>query len=81
MWEKKLRDIEHHKYDAATFINELKEQVSRIVTDVLHDNSGRSIESGDTPSAPKPKGPSSAAGEKSKSASPKSERAPRRRRR
>lgn len=71
MWEKKLRDIEHHKYDAATFINELKEQVSRIVTDVLHDNSGRSIESVDTPSAPKPKGPSSAAGEKSKSASPK----------
>lgn len=71
MWEKKLRDIEHHKYDAATFINELKEQVSRIVTDVLHDNSGRSIESGDTPFAPKPKGPSSAAGEKSKSASPK----------
>lgn len=71
MWEKKLRDIEHHKYDAATFINELKEQVSRIVTDVLHDNSGRSIESGDTPSASKPKGPSSAAGEKSKSASPK----------
>lgn len=71
MWEKKLRDIEHHKYDAATFINELKEQVSRIVTDVLHDNSGRSIESGDTSSAPKPKGPSSAAGEKSKSASPK----------
>lgn len=71
MWEKKLRDIEHHKYDAATFINELKEQVSRIVTDVLHDNSGRSIESGDTLSAPKPKGPSSAAGEKSKSASPK----------
>lgn len=71
MWEKKLRDIEHHKYDAATFINELKEQVSRIVTDVLHDNSGRSIESGDTPSAPKSKGPSSAAGEKSKSASPK----------
>ena len=71
MWEKKLRDIEHHKYDAATFINELKEQVSQVVTDVLHDNSGRSIERGDTPSAPKPKGPSSAAGEKSKSASPK----------
>lgn len=71
MWEKKLRDIEHHKYDAATFINELKEQVSRIVTDVLHDNSGRSIEIGEAPSAPKPKGPSSATGEKSKSASPK----------
>lgn len=70
MWEKKLRDIEHHKYDAATFVNELKEQVSRIVTDVLHDNSGRSIESGEAPTTPKPKTPSSS-GEKAKSAVPK----------
>ena len=62
MWEKKLRDIEHHKYDAATFVNELKEQVSRIVTDVLHDNSGRSIASGDNPSKPGPKQPTSSAG-------------------
>ena len=62
MWEKKLRDIEHHKYDAATFVNELKEQVSRIVTDVLHDNSGRSIASGDNPSKPVPKQPTSSAG-------------------
>lgn len=43
IWEKKLREIEQGKYDAATFINELKEQVARIVNDVLHDNSGRSI--------------------------------------
>lgn len=64
MWEKKLRDIEHHKYDAATFINELKEQVSRIVTDVMHDNSGRSIASGETPSEPAPKSPSSSAAQK-----------------
>ncbi len=49
MWEKKLRDIEHHKYDAVQFIGELKEQVSRIVTDVLRDVSGRSIESGAAP--------------------------------
>lgn len=35
IWEKKLRDIEHHKYDAATFINELKEQITRIVSQVL----------------------------------------------
>ena len=64
MWEKKLRDIEHHKYDAATFVNELKEQVSRIVTDVLHDNSGRSISSGDVPAKPVPKQPTSSAGKK-----------------
>lgn len=64
MWEKKLRDIEHHKYDAATFVNELKEQVSRIVTDVLHDNSGRSIASGDVPAKPVPKQPTSSAGKK-----------------
>lgn len=64
MWEKKLRDIEHHKYDAATFVSELKEQVSRIVTDVLHDNSGRSIASGDVPSKPVPKQPTLSAGKK-----------------
>lgn len=64
MWEKKLRDIEHHKYDAATFVNELKEQVSRIVTDVLHDNSGRSISSGDVPAKPVPKQPTLSAGKK-----------------
>ena len=43
IWEKKLREIEQNKYDAATFINELKEQVTRIVSDVLHDNSGQLI--------------------------------------
>lgn len=43
IWEKKLREIEQNKYDAATFINELKEQVTRIVDDVMHDNSGQYI--------------------------------------
>lgn len=43
IWEKKLRDIEHHKYDAAQFIGELKEQVTAIVNDVLRDNSNRRI--------------------------------------
>ena len=47
-WEKKLRDIEHHKYDAQTFINELKLQVSRIVYDVMHDNTPVSIGLSDT---------------------------------
>lgn len=71
MWEKKLRDIEHHKYDAATFVNELKEQVSRIVTDVLHDNSGRSIASGDNPSKPVPKQPTSSAGQQPEAQKPR----------
>ena len=43
IWEKKLRDIEHKKYDAAQFINELKEQISNIVNDVLADSSNRKI--------------------------------------
>lgn len=43
IWEKKLRDIEHKKYDAALFINELKAQITEIVNDVLRDNSNRRI--------------------------------------
>ena len=43
IWEKKLRDIEHKKYDAGQFINELKEQILNIVNDVLADNSNRKI--------------------------------------
>ena len=39
IWEKKLRDIEQHKFDPNTFINGLKEQVTNIVNDVLADNS------------------------------------------
>ena len=44
LWEKKLRDIEHQKYDAGTFINELKEQITQIVNQVLADNSNRKLE-------------------------------------
>ena len=43
IWEKKLRDIEHQKYDAMQFINELKEQITQIVNDVLRDNTPRRI--------------------------------------
>ena len=43
IWEKKLRDIEHHKYDAAQFIAELKQQAYDIVMQVLNDNSNRRI--------------------------------------
>ena len=44
IWEKKLRDIEHQKYDAGTFINELKQQITQIVNQVLADNSCRKLE-------------------------------------
>lgn len=57
IWEKKLRDIEHHKYSPQLFIDGLKEQVTKIVQDVLHDNSNRQIESGEPEPAPKPSGP------------------------
>ena len=43
IWEKKLREIEQNKYDAATFVSELKEQVARIVNDVMRDSSGQII--------------------------------------
>ena len=43
IWEKKLRDIEHQKYEPRTFIEELKQQIQDIVTQVLTDNSNRQI--------------------------------------
>ena len=43
IWEKKLRDIEHQTYDAQQFINELKQQVTDIVNDVMSDPTNRRI--------------------------------------
>ncbi len=43
IWEKKLRDIEHQRYDAAQFIEELKQQIGEIVQQVMTDNSNRRI--------------------------------------
>jgi DNA topoisomerase-3 len=43
IWEKKLRDIEARKYDPQQFINELKQQVSDIVRDVMQDPTNRRI--------------------------------------
>lgn len=58
IWEKKLRDIEYHRYQPAQFIEELKQQVGEIVSDVMHDNSNRTIE-GEAPDEKpvKPKSP------------------------
>ena len=43
IWEKKLRDIEHQKYDAKQFIDELKQQVTDIVHEVMTDTSNRRV--------------------------------------
>ena len=43
IWEKKLRDIEHQKYDAQQFINELKQQLTDIVRDVMSDPTNRRV--------------------------------------
>lgn len=81
IWEKKLRDIEHRRYDASLFINELKTQITEIVNDVLRDNSNRRITTTTdddlkkkraTRSAPKKKAPASTAG-KTRTAARKTE--------
>ena len=43
MWEKKLRQIEHHDYSAPQFISELKQMVTDLVNTVRADNSNRRI--------------------------------------
>ena len=39
IWEKKLREIEQHKYDAQQFLVELKQMVTEIVTTVMNPDS------------------------------------------
>lgn len=43
IWEKKLREIERRSYNAATFLNELKQMVADIVNSVLSDNTNRRV--------------------------------------
>ena len=43
IWEKKLREIEQHKYEAAQFIAELKQMVGELVREVMNDNSNRRV--------------------------------------
>lgn len=44
IWENKLRKIERQQYSAPEFINELKQQISEIVVNVLNDNTSSRIE-------------------------------------
>ena len=43
IWEKKLREIEQHKYEARQFLEELKQMVCEIVRQVMSDNSNRRV--------------------------------------
>ncbi len=43
LWEKKLREIERHQYDAQTFIAELKQMVTDIINTVRNDHSNRQV--------------------------------------
>ena len=43
IWEKKLREIEQHNYEARQFLDELKQMVTEIVTTVMLDNSNRRV--------------------------------------
>lgn len=43
IWEKKLRDIEAKKYDPGQFINELKQQITDIVRQVIADPTNRRV--------------------------------------
>ena len=43
IWEKKLREIEQHKYEARQFLEELKQMVTEIVSKVMLDTSNRRV--------------------------------------
>ncbi len=43
IWEKKLRQIERHEYEARLFIDEMKQMVGEVVSSVLADNSNHHV--------------------------------------
>lgn len=73
IWEKKLREIERKEYNAAQFLNELKQMLNEIVRNVLTDNSNRRITVIPAEDAKKPVSKGNAATKKtaSKPAKPK----------
>lgn len=52
IWEKKLREIEQHKYETRQFIEELKQMVREIVIQVMNDNSNRHVTTAEVQKAP-----------------------------
>ena len=79
IWEKKLREIERRTYNAAQFLEELKQMVAEIVASVLADRSNRRI-TVQTPSVEKAGRAAKSAADDASEAKPKKEtgkRAPR----
>ena len=70
IWEKKLRDIEAHKYDPQQFIDELKQQVNEIVLQVIGDTSNRRVAVTEAP-APRSSKEKNAEGTPAKKSAPK----------
>ena len=75
IWEKKLRDIEAQKYDPQQFIDELKQQVTEIVREVISDSSNRRVPIEMEPQ-PKAKQTAKAEGKKPRASRKKKEEAP-----
>jgi DNA topoisomerase-3 len=69
IWEKKLREIEQHKYEARQFLDELKQMVTEIVTTVMLDNSNRRVTTMAPEAKPKKATPKKTASPKQKKAS------------
>ena len=69
IWEKKLREIEQHKYEARQFLDELKQMVTEIVTMVMLDNSNRRVAATVVEEKPKKSSPKKSASSKPKKAS------------
>ena len=68
IWEKKLREIEQHKYEARQFLDELKQMVTEIVTTVMLDNSNRRVAATVVEEKPKKAAPKKNTTSKSKKA-------------
>ena len=69
IWEKKLRGIEQHKYEARQFLDELKQMVTEIVSMVMMDNSNRRVTATVVEEKPKKAAPKKASTPKPKKAS------------
>ena len=68
IWEKKLREIEQHKYEARQFLDELKQMVTEIVTTVMLDNSNRRVTTVVPEAKPKKAAPKKSTAPKAKKA-------------
>ena len=68
IWEKKLREIEQHKYEARQFLDELKQMVAEIVATVMMDNSNRRVAAAVVEEKPKKAVPKKTASAKPKKA-------------